>query len=56
MKKKDLIAMAGLSRTTMAKLGRDKHVSTESIVKICNALQVDVGDIMEVVPVEKEGE
>ena len=56
MKKKDLIAMAGLSRTTMAKLGRDKHVSTESMVKICNALQVDVGDIMEVVPVEKEGE
>lgn len=56
MKKKDLIAIAGLSRTTMAKLGNDKHVNTESIAKICNALHVDVGDIMEVIPSEKEGE
>ena len=56
MKKKDLIALAGLSRTTMAKLGNDKHVSTESIAKICNALHVDVGDIMEVIQSKNEGE
>ena len=56
MKKKDLSALAGLSRTTMAKLGRDEHVSTESISKICRALKVDIGDVMEVVLEENQEE
>lgn len=56
MKKKDLSALTGLSRTTMAKLGRDEHVSTESISKICRALKVDIGDVMEVVLEENQEE
>ena len=51
MKKKDLIEKTGISRTTIAKMGRDENVSTEVLSKICGALQVDVGDIMEVVSV-----
>jgi DNA-binding Xre family transcriptional regulator len=50
MKKKDLIAISGISKPTMAKLGRDEHVNTESLAKICKALQVDIGDIMEMIP------
>ena len=50
MKKKDLIEQTGISRTTIAKMGRDENVSTEVLSKICGALQVDVGDIMEMIP------
>ena len=50
MKKKDLIELTGISRTTIAKMGRDENVSTEVLSKICGALQVDVGDIMEMIP------
>ena len=53
MKKKDLIEQTGISRTTIAKMGRDENVSTEVISKICGALHVDVGDIMEMIPDDK---
>ena len=53
MKKKDLIEKTGISRTTIAKMGRDENVSTEVLSKICGALQVDVGDIMEMIPDNK---
>ena len=53
MKKKDLIEKTGISRTTIAKMGRDENVSTEVLSKICGALQVDVGDIMEMIPDDK---
>ena len=48
MKKKDLCIAAGISHASMAKLG--KNVTTSVLVKICNALQCDIGDIMEMVP------
>ena len=49
MKKKDLQQIAGLSPASVSKLGKDEYVSMEVLVKICGALQVDVGDIMEIV-------
>ena len=52
MKKKDLQQVAGVSPALIAKLGRNENVSTESLVKICSALRCDIGDIMEIVPVE----
>ncbi len=54
MKKKDLITATGISRGTMAKLGRDENVNTEVLVRICNALGCNVGDIIDVVPDENE--
>ena len=50
MKKKDLQQLAGLSPASVTKLAKDEFVSMEVIVKVCSALQVDVGDIMEVIP------
>lgn len=50
MKKKDLVALSGVSKATIAKMGRDVNVSTEVLARICDALQVDVGDIMEMIP------
>lgn len=50
MKKKDLIALSGVSKSTLAKMGNDEHVSTEMLAKICKALNVDIGDIAEMIP------
>ena len=49
MRKKDLRLMTGISTTTLAKLGKDENVGTEILVKICSALNCDIGDIMEVI-------
>ena len=48
--KKDLIEMAEISQSTVTKLGHNESVSTDIIVKICNALECDITDILELVP------
>ena len=48
IKKKELCEMAEISATSVAKLGHGKNVNTEVLLKICDALNCDVGDIMEV--------
>ena len=53
MKKKDLQQAAGLSSTTVAKLSNHEKVSMDVLVKVCETLGVDFGDIMELVPDEK---
>ena len=50
MKKKDLGVAAGVSHASMAKLGKNENVTTDVLVKICTALNCDIGDIMELVP------
>lgn len=47
LKKKDLQKMAGISSSSIAKLGRNENVSTEILAKVCNALGCDTSDIME---------
>jgi DNA-binding Xre family transcriptional regulator len=54
MKKKDLMQAAGISPSSMAKLGRDEYVSLEVLDKICTALQVNIGDVMDVLLETKE--
>ena len=54
MKKKDLQQAAGLSPATITKLGNNSYVSMEVLVKICRALCVDIGDIMEITPAENK--
>lgn len=50
LKKKDLITMAGISQSSVTKMGHNENVSTEILVKICNALECDLNDIVELVP------
>lgn len=50
MKKQDLQAAAQICPSSMAKLSKNQHVSMEVLVKVCTALNVDFGDIMELVP------
>lgn len=48
MKKKDLCQAAGISHTSMAKLGKNENVTTDVLVKICTALHCDFSDIVEI--------
>ena len=47
MKKKELCELAGISASTISKMGRDETVSMEIIAKICIALNCKVDDILE---------
>lgn len=49
MKKKDLVETAGVSWSTIVKMGRDEHVSTDILVKICAALECELDEVMEIV-------
>ncbi len=50
IKKKDLSAMAHISPATITKMGKNGHVTTEVLLKICTVLDCGVDDIMEIVP------
>lgn len=54
MKKTDLLTLAGISPPTLAKLSKGETVTTEIIEKVCNALGVQPGDIMEIESLKKE--
>ena len=49
MSKADLRKQAGIAPNTLTKLNRDEEVSLSVLKKICNTLQVDIGDVMEFV-------
>lgn len=53
MRKKDLSLIAGVSHTSIAKLSRNKNVTTDVLVKICHALECDISDVMEYKDVKK---
>lgn len=50
MKKKDLCEKAGISSASVTKMGKNGHVTTEVLLKICTALDCQIGDIMEITP------
>jgi DNA-binding Xre family transcriptional regulator len=55
MKKMDLLGAIEISPNTLAKLGRNEDVSMDVLRRICEYLECDIGDIMEMVP-DKDGE
>ena len=50
MSKAEMRRAAGISPNTLTKLNRDEEVTMTIINKICTALQVDVGEVMEFIP------
>ena len=48
MIKQDLRVAAGISTTSIAKLGKGENMTTDVLLKICKALNCDIADIMEV--------
>lgn len=49
MMKKDLMTEAGITSSTMAKLGKNLPVSMEVLGRICIALQCNIGDIVDII-------
>ena len=54
MKKKDLVVLSGISQSSVTKMGKNKNVNTDVLVRICHALNCDIGDIAEIVAQESE--
>ena len=48
MKKKDLREATGISTASMAKLSKNENLTTDVLLRICDALKCDITDIMEV--------
>lgn len=51
IKKKELAERAGISISTITKMGKDGAVvSSDVLVKICTALNCNIEDIFEIIP------
>ena len=50
MKKKDLIALSGVSQSSVSKMGRGENVNTDILNRICLSLNCSIADIIEVIP------
>ena len=48
----ELREKTGIAPNTMTKLRRDEEVSMTVLVKICKALDANIGDIMDLIPEE----
>lgn len=50
MKKTDLRKKAGISSSSLAKIGKNENVTTDVLLRICEALDCNLDDIAESVP------
>lgn len=48
MKKTDLITLIGISSATLAKMGDNRPVSMETLVKLCKVFNCELSDIVTV--------
>lgn len=56
MSKADLRKAAGIAPNTMTRLRRDEEVTLSVLNRICVALDVNIGDVMEFTNDERDGE
>ncbi len=49
MMKKDLRIQSGITTNALAKLGKNEHISTQVLEKICKALNCNIEDVCEFV-------
>ena len=47
MRKEDLRLAAGLTTNMIANMGKGKHISMETLVRICKALNCDILNVIE---------
>lgn len=53
LKKGELQERSEVSAASIAKLGRNENVTTEVLLRICEALDCEIQDIMERIPITK---
>ena len=49
MNRQALKEISGISTASIAKLGRGDNITTAVLLKVCNALDCDLSDIMELI-------
>ena len=52
MNRTELKNAAGISSNIVAKMGRNEFVSMDSLYKICLTLNCNIGDIVDIIPVD----
>ena len=52
MSKTEMRLKVGISTKTLAKLGKNEHVNTEILAKICKTLECNIEDVVEVIDEE----
>ena len=55
MMKKDLRIQSGITTNALAKLGKNEHISTQVLEKICKTLNCNMEDVCEFVNDEEAG-
>ena len=53
MKKKDLQLSAGISWASVTKLSKGEAVSMDVLIKVCKAMDCNIGDIVDLIPKDK---
>lgn len=56
IRKGELCGQAGISGTTLTKMYKGGNVNSDVLVKICRVLECNVGDIMDVEPIDGNGQ
>lgn len=54
LRKKDLLATAGISQSSLSKMRKNENVHMDIVVKVCDALNCNICDIVEIVKNDKE--
>lgn len=54
MSKKELRELSGISTASLAKLGKGENITTDVLLKICNALNCNINQIIETIPDESK--
>ena len=54
MSRTELRLKAGLSTRQLAKLGKNENVNTDILVKVCQALDCNVDEIMDILETKEE--
>lgn len=53
MTKRELTAKAQITSSTLARMGKGESASLDTLAKICSALNCDLHDIVEFIPLEE---
>ncbi len=53
MNRSELRNKSKISTASLAKLGKNENLTTAVLLKICNALECDISDIMEVIDTDE---
>lgn len=56
MKKKDLMDRRNISSASVAKLTKGENMTTDVLLRICEGIDCDFADIMQVIPDQEPGE